>query len=538
MAAADGFLTLPAKVMLMDVIRLFVRVVIALLAWAGGVVFALGKWALKQLYRGVRRLVLGRAVSHGSARFASLWDLARTGSWGGSSGIIVGKAWGRFIRFKRDGAVLCVAPMGKGKGVGIVVPALLDHVGAVVVTDPKGENFAVTGRFRGTLGPVYRLDAINPQQSDRFNPLSLIRVGTLHEADDAAQIADLLVIPESKDSHWDTSSKNLLQAVIRHVINTQPPELCTLAMVREEIAADGPRLEALFRTMAASRLPSVAEEARAMLASFDSNEAKSVIKNAAKALAFWSKDRIGGRLTASSDFDFLDLHRGTISVFIMVPDDALSVYAPFLRVMMGCAVAALMRGKHLPRPAHKPMLMIDECAALGRLDALEKAVGLLREYAHLVMIWQDLGQLQATYGERARTFMAAAGAQVTFGVSDIHTARDLADSIGRTTVLSHSDGASEGHLDLLPRSFSAGRSETGRFLLDPAEIRRLPADRCLIFLQDQVAAPIRAGKVRYYQERCWRGRWDRWRGPPTILPFPVPPPAGHGRDDDGRFRAA
>lgn len=522
--------------MLMDVISFVVRLFVALVK---GVCVGTGMtlmWMGKLLFRGGRWLFTPRSTSHGSARWATLHDLVMGNAWGGRDGIIVGKAWGRFVRFKRDGATICLAPMGKGKGVGIVVPNLLAHNGAVVVTDPKGENFAVTGRYRASFGPVYRLDAIDPENSDRFNPLSMIRVGTLHEADDAAQVADLLVIPESAESHWDTSAKALINAVIRHVINTQPPELQTLAMVREMIAADSARLRQLLQTMAASSLPSVAEEARATLAGLDSDEAKSVVKNAAKALSFWSKDRIGGRLSAASDFDFMDLHRGAVSIYIMVPDDALSVYAPFLRVMMGCAVAALMRGKHLPRPRHKPMLMIDECAALGRLDALERGMGLLREYCHTVLIWQDFGQLQATYGDRARTFMAAAGCQVMFGVSDIETARDLADTVGQTTVLSRSDGLSEGNLDLIRAQLQAGRAESGRYLCDPAEIRRLPADRCLIFLQDQVPAPILARKVRYYKEWCWRGRWDRWRGPSaTVRPFPPRPP----RDgDDGRRRAA
>lgn len=95
------------------------------------------------------------------------------------------------------------------------------------VTDPKGENFAVTRRYRSTIGPVYRLDAIQPELSDHFNPLSMIRVGTAHEADDAAHIADLAVIPESREAHWDTSAKALITAVIRHVLHARPPELRT-----------------------------------------------------------------------------------------------------------------------------------------------------------------------------------------------------------------------------------------------------------------------------------------------------------------------
>lgn len=507
--------------------RLMIRLVVVLLT--GG--FLLAKWTLRGLAWGVGRALSRPSISHGSAQFAKLRHLIWGRAWGGRHGVIVGKKAGRFIRFRKDGATLLYAPMGSGKGVGVVIPNLLDARGAVCVTDPKGENFAVTARYRSTLGPVIRLDAIHPDESDRFNPLiSMVRRGTLHEADDVGAIAELLVTPESAESHWDTSAKHLLSAVIRHVLHSYPEDLQTFSMVRELIAADGERLKQLFQTMAASPVASVAEEARAALAGLDIPETKSVIRNTAKAMAFWSKDRVGGHLTSGSDFSFLDLHRGTVSIYIMVADDALDVYRPFLRVMMGCALIALMRGKDLPRPQHKPMLILDECAALGRLEVLEKAMGLLREYAHTLLIWQDLGQLRALYGERARSFLANAGCQVTFGVSDLSTAKDLADTIGHTTVLSRSGGQSHSNTDILRANMQQGFSESGRYLRDAAEIRRLPENCCLIFMQRQVRWPILAKKVHYYKEWRWRGLWDRWRAqydaagapPPLLLPPPRP----------------
>jgi type IV secretion system protein VirD4 len=65
----------------------------------------------------------------------------------------------------------------------------------------------------------------------------------------------------------------------------------------------------------------------------------SILKNAATCLAFWSKDRVGGKLTAAFDFDFLSIHCKTKTIFICVPEQELAVYRPFL-LMMGCAAAA------------------------------------------------------------------------------------------------------------------------------------------------------------------------------------------------------
>lgn len=513
----------------MNVLRLFFYAIWRFISIAG----LLLKWGFKYTFRFIRWGLRPRSTTHGSARWASLGDLTQGNALGGTKGIIVGKIWGVFIRFKLDGAVMVTAPMGKGKGVGIVIPNLLDHKGSVLVTDPKGENYAVTQRHRSSFGPVYRLDAIHPDDSHSFNPLDMIRVGTLHEADDAAQIANFLVLNENRDGHWDTSARLVMTALIRHVLHSQPEELRTLSMCRELIAGGDERVRLLLNEMAASEVPSVAEEGRLRLAGLEFEETTSVIGNTAKALAFWSKDRIGGRLSRTSDFSMMDLNREGLSIYVMVPDDQIEVYGPFLRVMTGCALAALMRGKDMPRPEHKPMLLIDECKALGRLDALAKGMGMLREYAHVVHIWQDLGQLRETYSENgAQTFIAASGAQVTFGISDTKTAKEMADDVGRTTVYSRSHGFSEGNLDLVRAQLQDGISETGRHLLDPAEMRRIDPNKCIITLQDQVGAPILANKVKYYTEHCWKGLYDPWRSTATIFPFNPPPRSPSDADDD------
>jgi type IV secretion system protein VirD4 len=462
------------------------------------------------------RLIASRwRSSHGTARWASLRDLLRAGVIATKRGLIVGRFLFWFIRYRGDGAVLVYAPMGTGKTTGIVLPALLDDVPrSIICTDPKGECAAIAGRWRSVFGPVWRLDAINPATSHRFNPLDIIRAGTHHEADDAAFIADLLVIAESSEAHWDSSAKQLITALIRHLINAYPRNLRTLSSLREMVAAESGVLAELLDDMARSPLPSVAEEARITLASLGSPEMTSILKNAAKCLSFWSKDRVGGLLTSASDFSFLNMHARTKTVFICVPEDKLTTYQPFLRMMMGCALAAAVRGKEYPKPKLKPLLLIDECPALGYLEALATGLGYLRAYANTLLVFQDLGQLKRIYGVHgARTFMAAAGCQVAFNVNDNETAEELAKGIGMTTVLSQSRSTSQSPLN---HSSQQGAAETARYLVDPAEIRRIAPSRCIVLLNG--CLPILARKVRHYRVWSWRKRWDAWRERAPVRP--------------------
>jgi type IV secretion system protein VirD4 len=57
-----------------------------------------------------------------------------------------------FLVSKTFPHALIVAPTGRGKGVGFVIPNLLTYKGSAVVLDVKGENFRETSRFRASHG--------------------------------------------------------------------------------------------------------------------------------------------------------------------------------------------------------------------------------------------------------------------------------------------------------------------------------------------------------------------------------------------------
>lgn len=451
-----------------------------------------------------------RPTTHGSARWATVWELLRSGAMG-RAGLIVGKSWGRFVRFAQDGFVLVFAPTRTGKGYSVVIPNLLAYPGSIIVIDIKGENFAVTSRARKMRGPVWTLNVMEPALSDSLNPLDIIQVGSFHEADDAKQLADLLIIPTFDGEHWDEKARALLSTVILYVCHkyNDEPELRTLAQVRGLAAQDWSGLEAVL--LDALTLPSVSlrEEATSLLAMEKSDEMKSIKSTMDKATGIWSIDKPAGIVSLRSDFTFQSLNERVGTVYIMVPEEKLSIYRGFLRTIIGCALIAMTRQKrNVPRI--KTLLLLDEAAALGRLQPIEDGVGYLAAYMKMIMVWQDLDQLERTYS-RARSIVANAGCKVAFNVSDIQTARVLADSIGFTTILSHSAGRSQRNVDVVRHNLSEGVSEAARYLLDPAEIMRLPDHRALILMPRQLAYPVLARKIRYWLESCWKGMWDTWR---------------------------
>ncbi len=520
----------PWNASLMDILRLFWWLLLGAARGLGKV--AQGAWWL------ARRLFRRRPNTFGSARWAGWFDVWRGGGFrprgrapNRHHGLIVGRFRGRMLRFSGEGAVLVAAPQGSGKGVGIVVPNLLDYPGSVVCTDPKGENAAITGAYRATLGPVYRLNAIEPGGSHRFNPMDMVRLGTLTEFDDAYALAELLVVPESTDPHWDTSARQVLAGCIMYVLRTRPPELRTLSTLAELLNSEGNTLRDTFMVMATSPDPTIAQQGRTALRGLDEdNEFKSVMNNTSKQLKMWAADRIAGQLTAASDFDMMALHDDRpMTVYVMVPEEFLRVYGPFLRVILGCAMAALVRGKGRARPRYRPLLLLDECQALGRLEALEHGVGYLREYARMIMVFQDFGRMRTLYGEDgADSFMAASGAQVVFGVNDLKTAQAFAEIIGHRTVKTTSAGQSQANTDLVRKQEQSGLSEAGRHLIDASEILRLPPRHAIVRM-NTVRAPVLATKLRYFKVRAWKGRYGSWRGPDAPPPDVGEPPRARVR---------
>ena len=129
---------------------------------------------------------------HGEARFANGGEIHAAGLIG-KPGIIIGKRGSKYLTFPGLQFVLLAAPTRSGKGVGIVVPNLLQWPESVVVLDVKQENFKLTSKYRAAHGQEVYL--FNPFADDgvthRQNPLAYI------SADPRKRVTEILGIGRS-----------------------------------------------------------------------------------------------------------------------------------------------------------------------------------------------------------------------------------------------------------------------------------------------------------------------------------------------------
>lgn len=92
----------------------------------------------------VAKLLDRERPTYGDARFAHPGEIRKAGLMGEHQGIIVGRIGGRYLIFGGQQFVMMSAPTRSGKGVGIVIPNLLNWADSAVVTDIKLENFEKT----------------------------------------------------------------------------------------------------------------------------------------------------------------------------------------------------------------------------------------------------------------------------------------------------------------------------------------------------------------------------------------------------------
>jgi len=442
--------------------------------------------------------------TYGSASFADSNDVRQAGLQ--KKGFILGKKGGRFIRFDKPGHLLTFAPTRSGKGVGAVIPNLLDHPGSVVVTDIKGENHYITAHHRGKLGPVMAMAPFDTSiRSSYYNPVDFIRTGTPHDVDDARLLAEMIVSPEGIEAnHWEREARMIISGLLLYMATELPPERRNLHELRLLLMRNRESFNGVLTHMVGATHPVVTRIADGFSQKED-KERSAVISTAQSKTEVFESPLLA-ELTAKSTFNLEDLKNATMTLYLIIPPEYVGVYQPFLRLMVGLSTAAMTRNKRVP--PHPVLFLLDELPALGYMRPIEDGIGYLAGYgASLWLFVQDLDQLQKTY-RKWRSMIANCAVRQAFNVQDPETAKLLSSMLGQRTVRIKSEGHA-GRLQWLglPNSFNVSQSETGRPLLAPDEVMMLPESAQLLFVQG--CKPILAEKLRYFAERFFRGRWTK-----------------------------
>ncbi|MEP6906555.1 MAG: type IV secretory system conjugative DNA transfer family protein [Pseudoxanthomonas sp.] len=457
-----------------------------------------------------------RQLMHGDARFANGGDLARHGMfkpW--DDGIVVGRFNGKLVRLSGQQFVILAAPTRSGKGVGLVIPNLLDYRESMVVLDIKQENFDLTSGWRASQG--HEVYLFNPFAEDRrthrWNPLSYVSPDPDFRISDLQAIAAMLYPDGSDDQKfWVSQARNAFIAFALYLFENfddlrnqgAPPQLMqfpTLGALYRLSSGNGTELKPYLQNRAQSPfLSSYARTAFANLLSQAEETFASIMGTFKEPLNAFINPVLDAA-TSENDFLLTDVRKKKMTIYIGIQPNKLAESRLIVNLFFNQLINLNTRELPSANPAlkHQCVLLMDEFTAIGKIGIIASAVSYMAGYnLRLLPIIQSMSQLDATYGKDvSRTIITNHALQILYAPREQQDANEYSDMLGYTTV--RKQNITRG------REVSRSESEEKRALMLPQELKAMGADK-EVFLYEGIPHPVMCDKIRYYQDKYFTRR--------------------------------
>jgi type IV secretion system protein VirD4 len=420
----------------------------------------------------------------------------------------------------------CVfAGAGKGKSTSLIIPYLLTCPDNGVVIDIKGELALATADERRAM--AHQVVILDPyrQCSDGFdtlNPLDLIDPDSPYALDDVRAMAEALVVRtgEENELHWNDAAEMNVAAILAFVASFREAESRDLQFVSEILSSRVKRERAIAAMKGSGAWAGLLAQEADRIEAFEGKELSSTLTTTSRFLRFLATPAVVESTTVSS-FDPRRLTTGAMTIYLVIPPDRLATLQGLLRLWITCLLRVITQGGL--KNGQKIRFVLDEAAALGRLDVLETAIAQLRGYGlSCLFCYQSMGQLKRCFREgQDQTFISNMDVQVYFGTNDLVTAEYLEKRLGDATVAnrSASGGVSSNRTEAGTYSASRGDNDgwndslVGRPLMKKDEILGLPDRRAIVFAPG--LRPLMTTLSRSYDPDfsppAWPTRADRRR---------------------------
>ena len=506
---------------------------------------------------------------HGTARWATREELKEMNVYSPTNeGVVIGcDEKGNILRNNGVEHLLLVAGTRQGKGINTAIPTGLNWTDSMVVTDIKGELWGLTAGYRQEIlkQKVLHFNPVDMEGiSCSYNPLDFIKIGTFKEIQDATVVAQTLVDTEGKaeSDHWTGSAINFLIGVLLHVKYENPNAnlgdvvdfLNPLDMPLMHHIADilgFPREgeeeptvsysfnhlkhfenKELFKELHGkdtSTHPTVAQKFSAIFTTPD-KERGSIISTTNKKLETFLDPLIRKHIK-KSDFTVQDLMNEKVTLYLVVPPEAINRCRPLLRLIITQMVYGLTKTMKFENKRKtvkdkiydsikgikekiesyifiKPkknriLFMLDEFPSLGKLEIVESAMSYIAGYGlKVLLIAQSLKQLEKIYG-KANFFKANCSIQIYLTPNEIEDAEQMSKTLGNKTVRIFNKQI-KGAFDFIP---TRTESLVGRPLMMASEIMTMPFENLLIFITGK--RPIYGKKLMYFKNKKYLSKLYR-----------------------------
>ena len=433
-------------------------------------------------------------------------------------------------KHQRNLNVLVVGGSGSGKTRYFCKPGLMDANCSYLVVDPKGEMLRSTGHFLKSQGyDIKVFDLIHPRQSDGYNPFRYIR-----EEPDVLKLMDNLVKnttpPKgaSNDPFWEKAEIALDSALMLYLLSEAPKEEQTFEMLMfmlnsaqasEEDEQFQSPLDLLFQSLEDREPDHLAVKQYKVYKKAAGKTAKSILITAGVRLTAFIFPQYAA-IMQEDEMDFGSLGERKRAIFCITPVNDGSMNYLVSMLFTQCFQELYLRADErydgrLPVPVR---VIQDEWANVPQPDSYPKVLATCRSYnIGIDIIVQNIQSIKARYRDEYQSIIGNCDTLLFLGGgNEPESLEFMSKLLGKETISIRTRGQTRG------RSGSSSINEqlTGRELMTPDEIRRMPTREALLLIRGE--SPVRDRKYNIKKHPNYRYTQDGGAKPYIHNPPPAP----------------
>ncbi|MBS1303414.1 type IV secretory system conjugative DNA transfer family protein [Loktanella sp. SALINAS62] len=419
--------------------------------------------------------------------------------------------------------ILLVAPTRSGKGVGFVIPNALTFPGSMVALDVKGELWVETSRARAQLGDkVFRFAPFDfKHPTHNYNPLAGVAdIENMEELWTAiGRVAHLFLQSDGNQDWLDGSILLFISAGILAVQrgNATMGEIYRIIFGTGEGADIGKSsAERLLEAAKECQYPPAARQLN-YTASLDAKISQSFISILSTAgLSQWANPKVE-RVTRTSDFDFREMRRTPMSIYLEVLSDDVKDLNSLIRLFFADLISFLRSSKPESDEPFPVFILLDEFDQLGHMPLVVQAMKQTAGHGgRFAIVTQSVpGLLSVPYTpEEVQAIESACQVKLYLAPKEDRTASEIETLLGDRT-----GSTKNRQKEVKTVGFGGGGVTTGtekRPLLTKQEIRQMDPNKILIVPDSQ--NPILGDRIKYYESKQIRAIYEAQDK--TVYPYP------------------
>ncbi len=433
-------------------------------------------------------------------------------------------------KHQRNLNVLVVGGSGSGKTRYFCKPGLMDANCSYLVVDPKGEMLRSAGHFLKSQGyDIKVFDLIHPRQSDGYNPFRYIR-----EEPDVLKLMDNLVKnttpPKgaSNDPFWEKAEIALDSALMLYLLSEAPKEEQTFEMLMfmlnsaqasEEDEQFQSPLDLLFQSLEDREPDHLAVKQYKVYKKAAGKTAKSILITAGVRLTAFIFPQYAA-IMQEDEMDFGSLGERKRAIFCITPVNDGSMNYLVSMLFTQCFQELYLRADErydgrLPVPVR---VIQDEWANVPQPDSYPKVLATCRSYnIGIDIIVQNIQSIKARYRDEYQSIIGNCDTLLFLGGgNEPESLEFMSKLLGKETISIRTRGQTRGRSG----SSSINYQLTGRELMTPDEIRRMPTREALLLIRSE--SPVRDRKYNIKKHPNYRYTQDGGAKPYIHNPPPAP----------------